>query len=118
MANALKGFFAFSFEEYQSAAVKTAIYPEKYEILYPALGLANEAGEVLGKIKKVLRDNDGEFSDEKRREIAKELGDVLWYMAVIADDLDIELESIARQNIAKLQDRANRGVLGGSGDNR
>lgn len=106
------------FTEYQAGAVSTAIYPEQYRIIYPALGLANEAGEVLGKIKKVLRDKGGAFSDEDKQVIGKELGDVLWYLAATAEDLDLDLGDIALTNLAKLQDRQMRGVLGGSGDNR
>jgi len=91
--------------DYQTQAVKTAIY--KHDVIYPALGLANEAGEVLGKIKKVLRDNDGDFSASKRHEIGAEIGDVLWY-----------IEDIAQANLDKLNSRMARGVLGGSGDTR
>lgn len=107
-----------NFKQYQEDAVKTAIYNPKYSIVYPALGLANEAGEVLGKIKKVLRDNDGNFNDEQKGKIADELGDVLWYIAATARDLDISLDDIAEGNIAKLKDRQERNVLGGSGDKR
>jgi NTP pyrophosphatase (non-canonical NTP hydrolase) len=102
--------------DYQTQAVKTAIY--KHDVIYPALGLANEAGEVLGKIKKVLRDNDGDFTAEKREEIGAEIGDVLWYIAALARDLGIPLEKIAQDNLDKLNSRMARGVLGGSGDNR
>jgi len=105
-----------NFKDYQDQASKTAIY--KNEIIYPALGLANEAGEVLGKIKKVLRDNDGDFTPEKREEIGKEIGDVLWYISVLARDLNLSLDAIAQQNLDKLNSRLSRGVLGGSGDNR
>lgn len=105
-----------TFDEYQTQATKTAIY--KQEVIYPALGLANEAGEVLGKIKKVLRDNDGEFTASKRHEISDEIGDVLWYIAALARDLELPLEDIAQANLNKLNSRMARGVLGGSGDNR
>jgi len=105
-----------NFKDYQDQASKTAIY--KHEIIYPALGLANEAGEVLGKIKKVLRDNDGDFTPEKREEIGKEIGDVLWYISALARDLNLSLDAIAQQNLDKLNSRLSRGVLGGSGDNR
>lgn len=107
-----------SFNEYQSAAVSTAFYDDKYAVIYPTLGLAGEAGEVAEKIKKILRDADGHFSDEAVIDIRKELGDVLWYLAVIAYDLDISLNDIAEANIEKLQSRSERGKLGGSGDNR
>lgn len=102
--------------DYQDQAVKTAIY--KHPVIYPALGLANEAGEVLGKIKKVLRDNDGDFTSEKRKEIGSEIGDVLWYIAALARDLDLSMSDIAQCNLDKLNSRMSRGVLGGSGDNR
>lgn len=102
--------------DYQDQAVKTAIY--KHPVIYPALGLANEAGEVLGKIKKVLRDNDGDFTAEKREEIGAEMGDVLWYIAALARDLNLSMSDIAQCNLDKLNSRMARGVLGGSGDNR
>ena len=105
-----------NFNDYQDQASKTAIY--KHEIIYPALGLANEAGEVLGKIKKVLRDNDGDFTPEKREEIGEEIGDVLWYISTLTRDLNLSLDAIAQQNLDKLNSRLSRGVLGGSGDNR
>lgn len=104
--------------EYQDRAGLTAIYPREYAVVYPALGLANEAGEVLGKIKKVLRDSGGHFDPVKRAEIGDEIGDVLWYIAVLAGDLKIPLEQIAQRNLAKLQSRQERGALSGSGDNR
>lgn len=105
-----------NFSDYQTQAVKTAIY--KHEIIYPALGLANEAGEVLGKIKKVLRDNDGDFTPEMSKAISDEIGDVLWYIAALSRDLGVPLEQIAQSNLDKLNSRMARGVLGGSGDNR
>jgi len=107
-----------NFDEYQEEAVKTAIYGEGQNIIYPALGLGNEAGEVLGKIKKVLRDNNGEFTSEKNVAIAAEIGDVLWYMAALCRDLNVSLDAIAKANIAKLRDRQARNVIQGSGDNR
>lgn len=102
--------------DYQTQAVKTAIYMQ--DIIYPALGLANEAGEVLGKIKKALRDNDGDFTPDIHQSISDELGDVLWYIAALSRDLGIPLEKIAQNNLDKLNSRMARGVLGGSGDNR
>lgn len=101
---------------YEDAALETAQYTDS--IIYPALGLTGEAGEVADKVKKVLRDNNGEFSDERKADIAMELGDVLWYVANMANDLGYTLEEIAQMNINKLRSRAQRGVLGGSGDNR
>lgn len=104
--------------EYQQKAVSTAIYSDNHRLIYPALGLCGESGEVAEKVKKVLRDCDGDVSTEKRNEIAKEIGDVLWYIANLANDLDYDLEDIAQMNIDKLFSRKERGVIGGSGDNR
>lgn len=111
-----------SFTEYQLAAWKFAKYPEAgegsaYALAYTALGLG-EAGEVQGKVKKILRDSEGVVTDEHREAIAAELGDVLWYLAATASEIGWSLEEIASANIAKLQSRSDRGVLGGSGDNR
>jgi NTP pyrophosphatase (non-canonical NTP hydrolase) len=108
-----------TFEEYQEFSRKTAIYPNKdNNFIYPTLGLAGEAGEVAEKIKKVLRDNDGVVSDEKREEIKKELGDVLWYLANLSTELKISFEDVAQKNIDKLYSRHERNELHGSGDNR
>lgn len=108
-----------TFKDYQDKAVKTAIYGTGSTIIYPALGLANEAGEVLGKIKKVLRDKDGKFDNlDTRIAIADEIGDVLWYITALSRDIDIPLETIAQRNIEKLLDRQARNVIQGSGDNR
>jgi NTP pyrophosphatase (non-canonical NTP hydrolase) len=107
-----------TFSEYQEAAISTAIYPQEHSIIYPALKLAGEAGEVAEKVGKVLRDSGGAFTDEKRRELAKEIGDVLWYCAAISRDLGLNLDDVATANIAKLRSRQERGVLQGSGDNR
>lgn len=108
------------FDEYQLKATETAIYPGKGEIMglaYVGLGLG-EAGEVQGKIKKVLRDNDGVLTPEARDAIASEAGDLLWYVAQLATELDVSLSDIAAGNLAKLADRAQRNVLTGSGDLR
>ncbi len=107
-----------TFDFYEKKALETAVYGAGNEIIYPALGLANEAGEVLGKIKKVLRDNNGEFSGDKKKQIADEVGDVLWYIAAMANDLGISMEEIALSNLVKLKDRQERNVIQGSGDNR
>lgn len=100
--------------QYQRRAVETAIYPREYAITYPLLGLAGEVGEFCNKYKKVLRDGK-EFSIE---DMQSELGDILWYVALVAHDADISLESVGYNNILKLNDRQTRGVLGGSGDAR
>lgn len=112
----------YTMNDYQADTAATAIY--KWKVIYPALGLVNEAGEVGGKIKKLIRDDNIRFdgkivlSDKQRADIGSELGDVLWYIASLARDLDISLNSIAAMNIEKLNSRKERGVIGGSGDNR
>lgn len=111
-----------SFTDYQLATGETAIYPGAgtgsiEAIAYTALGLG-ETGEVQGKVKKILRDSGGVISDEVRKEIGKELGDVTWYIARLADELDLSFEQIAQGNLDKLNSRKERGVLTGSGDNR
>lgn len=109
-----------NFHEYQVRATETAIYPGKgtaMGLAYVGLGLG-EQGEIQGKIKKILRDNDGEVTSATRLAIAKELGDLLWYIAATAEEIDYGLGDIARMNLAKLASRAERGVLGGSGDDR
>ena len=105
--------------DYQTAALHTAVYPNQgANFAYPALGLAGESGEVADKLKKVIRDNDGVLTDSVRDAVAKELGDVLWYVAVLAHELGYDLNTIAKNNIDKLASRMERGVLTGSGDNR
>lgn len=104
--------------EYQRAALETALYPSEQKIIYPTLGLAGESGEVADKIKKVLRDRHGVFDVTTRTEIAKELGDVLWYVAVLSNDIGYTLDEIGKMNNEKLQSRKRRGVIGGEGDNR
>lgn len=107
------------FNEYQALTAQTAIYPEiGHKVVYPALGLANEAGEVLGKIKKIFRDKNGVFGEEDTKNISKELGDVLWYISQVASELNIKLDDVAEENIEKLFGRKERGTLQGSGDNR
>ncbi len=109
-----------NFSKYQEEARRFAIYKDK--VTYPALGLASEAGEVCGKVKKVLRDTEGIPTlinkYDRVQEIKAELGDVLWYIANLASDLEIPLEDIAEENISKLQDRMSRNQIKGSGDNR
>ena len=101
---------------YQQEAAKTAIYSNK--LIYPTLGLAGEAGEIANKVKKILRDNSGELEEDVRQNLISELGDVLWYIAALATDLNVELSEVANKNIEKLNSRKNRGTIGGSGDNR
>jgi NTP pyrophosphatase (non-canonical NTP hydrolase) len=104
--------------EYQRQSRRTAEYPREAWLAYPALGLAGEAGEVAEHAKKAIRDDGGEIGDERRAAMCKELGDVLWYVAQLATELDLDLEEIARQNLEKLFSRQRRGVLSGSGDER
>ena len=107
------------FNEYQKLARTTAIYANKDKnFVYPTLGLVGEAGEVAEKIKKIIRDGDGVVTDEKRQELKKELGDVLWYIANLGIELGLNMDDIASLNIEKLKSRQDRGVLHGSGDNR
>jgi NTP pyrophosphatase (non-canonical NTP hydrolase) len=107
------------FEEYQEKSRKTAKYPNiGSNFVYPTLGLAGESGEVAEKIKKVIRDKGGVVDDETKILIQKELGDVLWYVAQIATELDLSLDVVAEKNIEKLYDRMERDKIGGSGDNR
>lgn len=105
-------------DDYQKGALETAIYPKENAVVYPTLGLVGEAGEVADKVKKVIRDNEGVFTDEKKKELAKEIGDVLWYIATLSSDLGFTLDEIARMNYEKLHSRKERGKLHGSGDNR
>ncbi len=108
-----------TFEEYQKSSRRTAIYPNTGKnIIYPVLGLTSEAGEVADKLKKILRDHDGVIDEAKKQELAKELGDVLWYVAQIATEIGLPLEEVAAMNIEKLMSRFERGKLSGSGDNR
>lgn len=106
------------FNEYQQKATEFAIFPKEFGLIYPILGLCGETGEVAEKFKKVIRDEGGWMDEQKTQEFAKELGDVLWYLAAIAQGLGLSLESIANTNIEKLESRRSRNVLKGSGDNR
>ena len=87
-------------------------------IVYPTLGLVNEAGEVAGKIKKIFRDKDGQISDDDREALKHELGDVLWYLTQICTNLDLTLEEVAEANLDKLFSRLERGKIQGDGDHR
>lgn len=102
-------------DNYQAAAKRTAIFPPETALSYLALGLASEAGEVAGKVKKILRDDAGTVSDERAMDLLYEIGDVLWYVAILTDHLDFDLSYVATKNIEKLSSRAFRGVLGGRG---
>jgi NTP pyrophosphatase (non-canonical NTP hydrolase) len=104
--------------EYQRLSRSTAKYPRHEALTYPALGLAGEAGEFADHAKKVIRDDGGEVTPQRREAMAKELGDVLWYVAQLASELGLELEQVAQENLDKLRSRMERGVLSGSGDER
>jgi NTP pyrophosphatase (non-canonical NTP hydrolase) len=104
--------------EYQRLSRSTAEYPRREALTYPALGLAGEAGEFADHAKKVIRDDGGEVTPRRREAMAKELGDVLWYVAQLASELGLELEQVAQDNLDKLLSRQRRGVLSGSGDER
>jgi NTP pyrophosphatase (non-canonical NTP hydrolase) len=104
--------------EYQRLSRRTAEYPREAWLAYPALGLAGEAGEVAEHAKKAIRDDGGSVTTERRGAMAKELGDVLWYVAQLASELGLELEQIAQGNLEKLLSRQRRGMLAGSGDER
>ena len=119
-----------TFQEYQRRAAATAVYPHVglnpdsaetiagCDYIYPTLGLCGEAGEVAEKVKKLIRDKNGAVNDESRMAIAKELGDVLWYVGALCTEIGVELDEVASINIDKLFSRKERGVIGGSGDER
>lgn len=104
--------------EYQKKATSTAIFPQKDGLAYLALGLSGEAGEVAEKVKKIIRDKGGYIQHEDRIEIAKEMGDVLWYLANLAEFIGTDFSYVAQLNVDKLASRKKRGVLKGEGDNR
>jgi len=109
----------FDFSEYQTAAARTGgPVATNHPVIYPTLGLTNEAGEVAGKVKKIFRDRGGVISEGDREALKLELGDVLWYVAEICTQLDFRLEDVAAANIAKLQGRVARGTMAGDGDTR
>jgi len=121
-----------TFDDYQDRVKETAIYLKKVKKRYPdlppeiikILGISyaanglGEVGEVQGKIKKIIRDAGGEITDETRKEISKEIGDVMWYIMAICEEFDLRMADVAQENHDKLFSRMERGVLGGSGDNR
>ena len=100
-------------DKYQQQAATTAIYDQKHAVIYPALGLTAEAGEVANKVKKIMR--DGKLD---RDGIASEIGDCLWYIAALCRDLNIDMETVAYDNLEKLHSRQKRGTLRGNGDKR
>ena len=109
-----------TFDEYQKQALTTAITnPDSLmDKTIWAMGVAGEAGEVIEKWKKIVAYKDGKISDEDTAELAKELGDVVWYVAVLAHSLGLSFDDIMQQNVTKLQSRKTRGTQKGEGDNR
>ncbi len=109
-----------TFDEYQAKALTTAITnpdPLMDKTIW-AMGIAGEAGEVLEKWKKIVAYKDGQISDDDRMEIKKELGDVVWYVALLAHSLGLSLDDVMQLNVDKLASRKARGVQKGEGDNR
>ena len=113
------------FNEYQRLAKRTDLDEPGAtdQVMYPGfmdmiLGLSGEAGEFTDKVKKIVRDKEGKISSEDREELLKELGDVLWYVALVAEYMGVPMEEVAKKNIEKLASRQKRGTLTGSGDNR
>ena len=104
--------------EYQKKALETAVYPQEYKIIYPALGLTGEAGEFSDMFKKGIRDDACNFTEQKKEQIDKQIGDVMWYCATLANDIGYDLETICEMNYNKLHSRQERGMIHGSGDNR
>lgn len=114
-------------KNYQKIIEETAIYPKEIALAYCAMGLTGEAGEVADKIKKLYRDQQLHtldaaaeivLIDENKYDIAKELGDVLWYVTAMANELDMDLEEIMEMNYNKLIKRRETNTLHGSGDYR
>ncbi|MEM1945035.1 MAG: nucleoside triphosphate pyrophosphohydrolase family protein [Nitrososphaerota archaeon] len=103
----------YEFDSYQNFTDETAIYPEDKGLEYTALGLASEAGEFAGKVKKAIRDNNYDLDA-----MAAELGDVLWYVARAAAELELYLSDVAMLNVEKLKSRKERNKISGEGDNR
>jgi len=107
------------FNTYQTESRKTwSLIKTDHAIVYPTLGLVNEAGEVAGKVKKIFRDKGGIIGPAEREALKQELGDVLWYLTQICTDLDLTLAEVAEANIVKLFDRLERGTIQGDGDKR
>lgn len=117
-----------TFEEYQDKAASTALYPtcfvegedEDNDVawVYPAFGLVGETGELIEKLKKIIRNNNGEIRPEQYEDLEKELGDVLWYLSALCSELGLDLDEVAEKNIKKLQYRMERDVIKSEGDNR
>lgn len=107
------------FDWYQAQSFATwGVIETNHPIVYPTLGLTNEAGELAGKVKKIFRDRDGQITEADREALKGELGDVLWYLTQICTQLDLSLAEVAQANIAKLSSRRKRGKISGDGDDR
>ena len=107
------------FDTYQRESRKTwNVITMNHPIVYPTMGMINEAGEVAGKVKKIFRDRGGEISEADREALKQELGDVLWYLAQICTELDLSLQEVAEANLVKLFSRLERGQIRGDGDER
>lgn len=107
------------FDAYQKKCKKTAVYPNiGKNFTYPTIGLMGESGEVANKVKKLIRDDNGKITPERRDEIKAELGDMLWYMAQLSTELGIKFSAVAKYNLEKLIKRQKDNKLHGSGDNR
>lgn len=109
------------FDEYQKLATRTATFDGKqleHQLMYLTLGIAGESGEIAEKVKKIVRNDNGVVSPEKRDELKWELGDVLWYLSQLARILEIPFSRVAKENIEKLADRAKRHVIKSTGDSR
>jgi NTP pyrophosphatase (non-canonical NTP hydrolase) len=108
-----------NFDQYQEEARKTAIYPNLgSNFIYPTLGLCGESGEVAEKVKKIIRDNNGIVTEDKIIELAKEYGDILWYISNSCDELGLRLDKVAMLNLSKLKKRQEENKVHGEGDNR
>ena len=109
----------FNFKEYQRQSRRTwSRVNTDYDVVYPVIGLFNEAGEFAGKLKKILRDRDGIISDEDRKALSGEMGDIFWYYTQICTELGLDLEEVAAENLEKVLSRLERGKIGGDGDDR
>ena len=109
-----------TFDEYQERALTTAIFNDHglNDLMHWVLGINGEAGEIAEKLKKIIRDKNGEVSEDDKTEILKEIGDVLWYLAVLTNHLESSFKEVAESNLAKLADRKKRDMIKGQGDNR
>ena len=109
-----------TFKEYDDFVKTTAIYPEDKKVIYPAFGLSGEVGEIMEKLKKIMRGGGDvqNMDNNNKEELKKEIGDVLWYLSAISRDLGFELEDVANRNLEKLSSRKDRGVIQGEDDNR